>query len=126
VETPATPTTTAHAAPKAVKGPPSPGPSSLAEERAELETARVAMTRGRWEEAGAALDRHAALFPKGQLKEERESLRVVLLAEEGHASEARAAAARFARIYPTSFLLPVVRGAADSVTDASDAGQSHR
>lgn len=111
----------------ATTSPPRPAParaqSSLVEERAMLETARAAMTRGRWDEAAAALDRHAASFPKGQLAEERASLDVIFLAERGRVAETRAAAARFERLYPASLFLPAVRAAADSVTDASDAGQ---
>jgi len=122
----AAPTMTVRAAAPLRKSPPSRAPSSLAEERAELETARVAMTRARWDEAAAALDRHARLFPDGQLAEERESLHVVLLAQRGQGTLAREAAARFERLYATSLFLPAVRAAADSVTDASGAGQGHQ
>jgi len=118
-----TPTMTPRAAAPPPKSPTSRAPSSLAEERAELETARVAMTRARWDEAAAALDRHARLFPSGQLAEERESLHVVLLAQRGQGTLAREAAARFERVYATSLFLPAVRAAADSVTEASGAGQ---
>jgi hypothetical protein len=117
------PEATSHAMTSPPRAAPARAPSSLAEERAMLETARAAMTRGRWSEAAAALDRHAASFPKGQLAEERASLDVLLLAERGHVAETRAAKARFERRYPASLFLPAVRAAADSMTDASDAGQ---
>jgi hypothetical protein len=120
------PTMTSRAAAPSAKSSPSRAPSSLAEERVELETARVAMTRARWDEAAAALDRHARLFPNGQLTEERDSLHVVLLAERGQGTRAREAAARFERLYPTSLFLPAVRAAADSVTDAPGTGQGHQ
>jgi TolA-binding protein len=95
----------------------------LAAERAELETARAAMTRGRWGEAEAALNRHAAAFPEGQLAEERANLFVVLLAEQGRIAEARAAESRFEREYPASLFAAAARAAIDSMTEGVDAGQ---
>jgi hypothetical protein len=113
---------TVDAGPKlAVKRPAA--PSRLADERAEIETARAALTRARWDEAAAALDAHQRDFPRGQLAEERDSLRVAVFAQRGRGAEARAAAARFERAYPDSLFLASVRAAANSVTDARDAGQ---
>jgi hypothetical protein len=98
--------------------------STLARERAQLETAREAMARSRWEEAAAALDAHERDTPAGQLTEERDSLRVALLVHEGRASDARAAAARFEGLHPESLFLSAVRAEVNSVTDMRDAGQA--
>ena len=102
--------------------PPSPAPTStsgptsaaaaprdsLPAERALLDIARSAFGRGQSDEALAALARHEARFPPGQLAEEREALAVRSLVLGGHTSEARARAARFRKRYPTSVMLPAV------------------
>lgn len=81
---------------------------SLAAERALLDIAQSAFGRGESDEALAALARHEARFPAGQLAEEREALAVRSLVLGGHTSEARARAARFRKRYPTSVMLPAV------------------
>ncbi len=85
--------------------------SRLAEERALLATARTALTRGDSEGALVAVSRHEAIFPDGELSEERESLRVQALVLAGRRVEAREAARRFTARWPKSLSAPVVRAA---------------
>jgi TolA-binding protein len=73
-------------------------------ERASLEVARTAITRRDYVAALAALDRHAREFPRGQLAEERESMRIQALVGQGRNDEARERAARFHRDFPDSLL----------------------
>lgn len=78
--------------------------ASLAAERTLIETAKTAVGRRDGSAALAALDRHAAAHPRGQLAEEREALAVQALAVAGRLPEARARARRFEATYPTSIL----------------------
>ena len=78
------------------------GRSDLAAERVLLETARTALERNDAEHAIAALDRHRQRFPRGQLREERESLAVYALVASGKPEEARAKTAEFHRAFPQS------------------------
>ena len=87
--------------------------TGLAAERALLEVARTALSRGDAASALTSLDEHAKRFPGGQLTEEREALYVQALARAGHLSEAKARAARFAKRFPESMLLPVVEAATE-------------
>jgi hypothetical protein len=52
------------------------------------------------------LSEHGRRFPKGQLTEEREALRVRALAGAGQTEEAKRASEAFARRFPHSLLLP--------------------
>jgi hypothetical protein len=97
-----------------VKDPPAPKVSrdvALSEERALVELARTALSRRDPTQAFSAIDQHAARFPKGQLVEERESLRVQALASTGRLEEAKSKAAEFRRRFPESMLLPAVEAA---------------
>ncbi len=86
--------------------------SDLARERAIIEVARTAVSRERYSAALEAIDRHAREFPKGQLAEEREGLRVIALARSGQSNEAGERAAAFRKRYPQSVLLPATEAAA--------------
>jgi hypothetical protein len=88
----------------------------LRRERASLEVARTALTRGDFAGALAAIDRHARDFPRGQLAEERESMRVQALVGLGRTSEARDQASRFRRDFPGSML----QGAVDTALGTRD------
>ncbi|MBZ0116508.1 MAG: sigma-70 family RNA polymerase sigma factor, partial [Sandaracinaceae bacterium] len=64
------------------------------------------------EAALAAIARHEARFPEGQLAAERESIRVRALLLLGRNDEARWAAERFRAEYPESIFMGVVERAA--------------
>jgi hypothetical protein len=76
--------------------------STLGAERAIIDVARAAVSRGHPEEALDALARHAREFPEGLLREERDALVTIALYRTGRISEADDAAARFRATYPTS------------------------
>ncbi len=100
----------------------------LAAERAVLEVARNAVGRGQGAAALAALERHAAEFPRGRLAEEREALWIQALQIAGRSAEARARAERFRARFPKSFLRPAVDATLedDSVTERPKPAQSPR
>jgi hypothetical protein len=107
-------------APPSARGAQAPAPSDygqqLAAESALLDLARTAVGRGEPEKALAAVDRHAAEFPHGLLREEREALGIKALAMAGKTDEARARAARFRERYPASLFLSSIEaslGASD-------------
>ncbi|HVV52408.1 MAG TPA: hypothetical protein VHO06_22265, partial [Polyangia bacterium] len=77
--------------------------------------ARAALVRGQAEGALAALARHEAAFPRGELAEEREGLFVQALVAARRYDEARARAAAFTRRYPRSLFAPVVAEALGSI-----------
>jgi hypothetical protein len=86
-------------------------PRSGAGARAELrlvERARAAVAREDFPLAMQLLSEHARRFKTGRLVEEREALRVKVLASLGHRSAARRAAAQFEVKFPRSPLLPAV------------------
>jgi hypothetical protein len=74
----------------------------LAAEELLLETARTALERRDPMHALEALEHHARRFPRGQLREERESLRIGALVAAGNTSEARARTVEFHRAFPES------------------------
>jgi hypothetical protein len=74
----------------------------VAAERRLLEAARAARARGRVLDALSALRRHRERFENGQLAEERDVLRIEILAEDGQASRAIEEAAAFRARYPDS------------------------
>jgi len=78
--------------------------NELAAERALLEQARMALARGRPTDALALLRRHAHEFAAGRLTGEREALVILSLVSNHQVGDARAAAARFRRIFPGSML----------------------
>lgn len=108
---PATPATTV--VPTAAKPTSSAGDrdTDLAAERALVDRARTALTRGQSASALEALDVHAKQFPRGRLAEEREALAVDALARTGRADEAKARAARFRKTWPSSLFSGVVDSA---------------
>jgi hypothetical protein len=81
---------------------------ALAVERALLEIARTALSRGQPEAAIDALRHHAEQYPHGRLEEEREGLWVIALAQADLLPEARRRAEGFRRRYPGSLLLPAI------------------
>lgn len=83
--------------------------SRLAEEQALVDAARAALARQRPEDALEAVERHSRVFPRGELTEEREGLRVMALVRLGRNDEASRLASAFERRYPRSPLLPVLR-----------------
>jgi hypothetical protein len=87
--------------------------TDLARERAIIDVARTAVARNRLSAALEAINRHAREFPKGQLSEEREGLRVLALARDGKSDEARERAAAFKKRYPKSMLLPATEDAVE-------------
>ena len=106
-----------------VKPPDVPRPVSgrdvaLADERALVEMARTAFARGDKPAALAALEQHSRRFPRGQLSEERESLRIQAWVQSGRFKEARAAAEAFRRSFPESMLLPLVEETLQAIGDA--------
>jgi hypothetical protein len=80
----------------------------LAGERALLEEGRAALRRGDAPTALGLLGQHAQKFPRGQLIEEREGLRIRALAADGQEAEAKARAAAFKTRFPHSIFLPAV------------------
>ncbi len=84
---------------------------TLAAERALLETARTALTRGHLEAAQRALADHLRRFSRGALVEEREALQIRAWVAAGSGDEARAAAEAFRSAHPHSFLQPSIDAA---------------
>jgi len=87
----------------------------LASERAVLDIARAALSRG---EAAAAIDaaqRHAEEFPNGQLAEEREAILIRGLVQVGDVVEARARAAKFHARFPESIFGRTIDAAIGSI-----------
>jgi hypothetical protein len=78
--------------------------SQLADERALLEGARTALLRSRPSDALSLAEKHAALFPVGELAEDRDFLVASALRDLGRSDEARASARAFLSRYPTSAL----------------------
>jgi hypothetical protein len=89
----------------------SPAPAAstaLDRERELLDVAKSALRRRLAEVALDAIDRHGSQFPAGQLREEREALRVQALVLAGRRDEASVKAAEFKKDYEDSLLLPSV------------------
>jgi hypothetical protein len=84
---------------------------TLKEERAILDRARAHLLSGEPAVALGEVEKHARLFRRGVLAEERDALRVEVLVAVRRTAEARAAAARFHAAYPGSMLAPAVDGA---------------
>jgi len=79
------------------------------EELALLDRARRAVAAGDFRAALQVIDRHARSFPKSQLGEEGEALRVSALAGAGLSKKADQAARDFESSYPKSVLVPEVQ-----------------
>jgi hypothetical protein len=76
-----------------------------------LEQADGDLRRGDANAALARLADHAAIYPNGALREEREGMRVVALCRAGRAAEGNAAAERFLARSPRSTLATRIRAA---------------
>lgn len=76
-----------------------------------LEQADAELRRGDANAALARLGEHAAKYPSGALREEREGMRVVALCRAGRAAEGNAAAERFLARSPRSALASRIRSA---------------
>jgi pimeloyl-ACP methyl ester carboxylesterase len=87
----------------------------LNEERALVDEARVAYSRGDTTGCLAMLEKHRTLHPNGLLSEEREALAVRALVATGRRAEARERGDRFATRYPASVMLPAVLSALEEV-----------
>ena len=81
----------------------------LGAERALVDRAREALAHGVPRDAAALLDEHARRYPRGQLREERESLAVRAALTLGRPAEARARGEAFLRSDPDSLFAPGVR-----------------
>jgi hypothetical protein len=81
-------------------------PSTSHEELALLDRARRAAAAGDFRTALQVIEKHARSFPKSQLGEEREALRVRALRGAGLSAKAGAAARDFESRYPRSVLAP--------------------
>jgi hypothetical protein len=88
----------------------------LTKERLLLEAARTALGRKDTESALAAVERHGREFPRGQLSEERDVLRVQILRVAGNDADARERAAAFKKRFPKSMMQ-------DAVDQAGAAGK---
>ena len=89
----------------------SPPAPSGAWEVAQLEAARMALSRGDATDALALLTEHAQRAPDSSVAEERQALMVLVLAKAGRVDEAREAAFSFASRHPDSLFLDRVRAA---------------
>jgi hypothetical protein len=87
---------------------------TLAAERTLLDGAHAAILRRDVTGALAALRDHAQSFPRGQLSEERESMKVQALAFAHDPAAARAAGESFRRRFPRSMFLPAVEQALEA------------
>jgi hypothetical protein len=85
----------------------------LAAEMAVLRRASALVRSQEGPRALQALDEHARRFPKGQLVEDREALRVQALCAAGQPEAALQAARAFERVHPASAHLRRVRSSAD-------------
>jgi len=90
---------------------------SYAAEMDLLQRAQVAYAARDFAGALVLVAEHSRRFPRARLGEERESLRVRLLADAGYTAEARRAAAAFATRFPRSVLLPRLQEAVEDAVD---------
>jgi hypothetical protein len=97
--------------------PPTIDARGLAAERMLLDAARAALAHGAPDEALAAVDRHAATYPHGALREEREALAVKALAAAGRSAEARARGEHFRAEFPRSVSLASVNATLASLPE---------
>ncbi len=100
-------------APTPVAAPPSnpAGESAFSREWSLLERARVAVTRGRHEDALEVVAEHAKQHPDSQFAQEREALRIQALLGLGRWDEVRGRVEEFERRFPDSPLLEPMRRA---------------
>jgi outer membrane protein assembly factor BamD (BamD/ComL family) len=88
---------------------------TLAAERIVLDGAHSALVRHDASGALVALRSHERAFPRGQLLEERESMRVQALSLAHDSVAAQAAGERFRRHFPRSMFLPAVDQALEAL-----------
>jgi hypothetical protein len=86
---------------------------TLAAERTILDDARAALVKRDASGALAALRSHARAFPRGQLREERDSMRVQALALAHDTVAMRVARDKFVRHFPRSMFMPAVEQAVE-------------
>jgi hypothetical protein len=86
-------------------------PRALEDEYRLIDMAYSAVSAGQSERALALLEAHALGFPRGQLVQQRERLRVEALVATHRLDEARDAAALFRRHFPNGILRPSVERA---------------
>jgi hypothetical protein len=113
---PATEEPRADAHHRATNAPSSGTGTGLAAEQGLLDMARTALAKGEPGAALAPLERHARRFPKGKLSEEREALRVRILALLGRDDEAKTRAEAFQSHFPGSLFAPVIHNALDAIS----------
>jgi hypothetical protein len=95
---------------------PAPAPApQLDAERALLDDARAALTRGEATRSLEDLTRHEKTYPTPMLGEERDALRVEALVKAGRYEEARARADAFRKSAPKSLFLSAVDAAIASI-----------
>lgn len=82
------------------------GPGDPIAERALLAQARASLRDGSPDAAFGALAEHRRIFPRGELAEEREALKIHAFAAAGRVEEGRRARARFVARYPKSIHTP--------------------
>jgi hypothetical protein len=92
---------------------PSPSENTLSDEYALIARAQAALKAHDPSLSLSLLNEHASRFPKGQLAEEREALRVLTGCSLGRA-DARSSAERFLRTHPSSPFSLRIRTACDS------------
>lgn len=90
-------------------------PAQMDEERALLDDARAALSRGDGPAALVAAERHRQRFANPQLAEEREAIAVQALVLAGRYDEARTRAARFRAQTPNSLFLPAIDASLASI-----------
>ena len=97
----------------------------LTAELALLQRARAALDAHDFDAALRHLGEHAREFPDGQMREDRQLLRIEALCARGDAAQARAAASGFLREFPGSPHADRARNfCAESVTDRRPGGES--
>lgn len=85
------------------------GNQDLPRERRLLDSVAAAIARERWRDAERALLRHQRAFPRGELVEEREALRVRVVFERGRFNMTERLATQFLARFSTSLYAPRVR-----------------
>lgn len=92
----------------------------LADERALIDSARQALVRNEPDAALSTLRRHRRSYGRGALREERDALEVVALAQAGRPADAERLGRRFHTRYPTSLLGGTVRAAIAALPTRED------
>jgi len=91
--------------------------ADLKRELAQLRAARAALVAGSATGALSHAEKHATEFPRGQLAEERDALRIQALAALGRHDEALRRADIFRRTYPGSLMWTAVKRAVATAAD---------